>query len=224
MRFCRNIRNHVIYCCLVAACLANCAQAQRFIEEIQAFKKQDSASFPPPNAILFIGSSSFRLWSDVQNYFPGHAIINRGFGGATIPDLIRYASEIIYPYNPRQIVIYCGENDMAEQDSASASEVLSRLKQLFLVIRKRLPGTSIVFVSIKPSPSRYLLMGRIDSANGMIREFLTDLRLTSFVDVYHEMLNVQGRPNPDLFLEDRLRMNRKGYFIWQKALEPYLAK
>src|SRR6185295_814332 len=89
----------------------------RFYEEIQQFKKNDSAGFPPANAILFLGSSSFTKWTDVQSSFPGYPIINRGFGGSTLPDVIRYANDIIFPYHPRQVVIYCGENDFEETDS-----------------------------------------------------------------------------------------------------------
>src|ERR1700709_1983633 len=94
-----------------------------FWNEIQAFKKNDSAHFPPPNEILFVGSSSFNFWKDVQDYFPGYPIINRGFGGSSLPDVIRYADDIIYPYKPKQVVIYCGENDFAGTDSMSAQIV-----------------------------------------------------------------------------------------------------
>jgi lysophospholipase L1-like esterase len=111
--------------------LAVAANAQPFANEIAAFKKQDSISFPPSHAILFVGSSSFRKWTDVQDYFPGYKIINRGFGGSTLPDVIRYADEIIFPYQPKQIVIYCGENDVASADSITGSIVFQRFKILF---------------------------------------------------------------------------------------------
>src|SRR5882757_5846520 len=97
--------------------------AQPFIDDIKAFKKQDSISFPPKQAILFVGSSSFTKWKDVADYFPGYTIINRGFGGSSIPDVIRYANDIIFPYHPKQIVIYCGENDLAASDTVSAQMV-----------------------------------------------------------------------------------------------------
>ena len=99
---------------LIAA--ADCA-AQPFAEDIQAFKKQDAINPPPANAILFVGSSSFTKWKDVSSYFPGYTIINRGFGGSTIPDVIRYTNDIIIPYHPKQVVIYCGDNDLASSDN-----------------------------------------------------------------------------------------------------------
>ena len=113
-------------------------QQPAFWDDIQAFKKQDSVSFPPKNAILFIGSSSFTKWTDVQKYFPGYTIINRGFGGSSLPDLIRYANEIVFPYQPKQIVIYCGENDLARSDTVTAELVVKRFRQLFTIIRNKL--------------------------------------------------------------------------------------
>ena len=108
-----------------------------FWKDIQNFKKQDSIHFPPKNAILFIGSSSFTKWTDVQDYFPGYTIINRGFGGSTLLDQIRYANDIIFPYEPKQIVIYCGENDLASSDTVTAEMVVDRFKQLYKMIRKK---------------------------------------------------------------------------------------
>src|SRR5450432_4803139 len=111
-----------------------------FYNEIQQFKKQDSAGFPPRNAVLFVGSSSFQKWHDVQSYFPAETIINRGFGGSELTDVIRYTNDIIIPYHPRQIVIYAGENDLAYSDSIFPEIVLSRFKKLFNLIRSSMPG------------------------------------------------------------------------------------
>lgn len=148
-------------------------QAQApFANEIKNFKQQDSASFPSKNAILFVGSSSFRKWTDVQSYFPGYEIINRGFGGSTLPDVIRYEKDIIAPYHPKQVVIYCGDNDLASSDTVTANVVLKRFKELFLLIRSDLPKASIAFVSIKPSPSRIQLFSKMQQANALIKKFL----------------------------------------------------
>lgn len=200
------------------------AQDAPFHSEIQQFKKQDSLHFPPKHAILFLGSSSFRKWTDVQKYFPGYTLINRGFGGSTIPDAIYYADEIVFPYQPRQVVIYEGDNDLASSDKITADSVLNRFKQLFSLIRNKLPHTSIAFVSIKPSPSREKLMPEMQEANSLIKSFLKDQKNAAFIDVYHKMLNKDGTPNKSLFIEDELHMNAKGYAIWQKAIRPYLIK
>ena len=195
-----------------------------FWDEIQDFKKQDSLKRSPKNAILFVGSSSFRKWTDVQNYFPGYKIINRGFGGSSLPDVIRYVDDIIVPYHPKQVLIYGGDNDLAASDTVSATTVYIRFQQLFTLIRRRLPAASIVFVSIKPSPSRQRLMPKMDAANKMIKNFLAKKPNTGFVDVYHRMLKADGQPIDDIFIEDKLHMNAKGYAIWKKAIKPYLKK
>ena len=200
------------------------AQQRLFYDEIQAFKKEDSIKFPAQKEILFVGSSSFNYWKDVQNYFPTHPIINRGFGGSTLLDVIGYADDIIFPYKPKQIVIYCGENDLAYSDTVTAQMVLSRFKQLFRLIRKNLPGVPVAYVSIKPSPSRENLMNKMTEANKLIKNFLKTQKKSAFIDVYHKMLNKDGKPIKDIFGPDQLHMNKKGYAIWQKAIGPYLMK
>jgi len=211
---------------LVFLCAASVltASAQPFKEDIQNFKKQDSINPPPQHAILFVGSSSFTKWKDVQDYFPGYTIINRGFGGSSLPDVIRYANDIIIPYRPKQVVIYCGDNDLAASDTVTAEMVVSRFKNLFFLIRKKLPNESIAFVSIKPSPSRARLMAKGETANKAIKKFLASQKNTSFIDVYHLMLEENRKPMPSIFLQDSLHMNEKGYAIWKKAIEPHLKK
>ena len=206
------------------ACLQNYAHAQTppFYKEIQAFKSQDSARQPAANAILFIGSSSFTKWKDVQDYFPGHTIINRGFGGSSLPDVIRYADDIIFPYQPGQIVIYCGENDIAGKGNISPQIVFNRFKQLFQLIRNRLPQVHIAYVSMKPSPSRVKLWSEMVKANLMIKSFLNDEPATAYIDVYHKMFYKNAKVMDHIFLKDKLHMNAKGYAIWQKVIAPYL--
>jgi len=200
------------------------SMAQPFIEDIQEFKKQDQLHPPPANAILFVGSSSFTKWKDVGNYFPAYTIINRGFGGSTLPDVIRYTDDIIIPYHPKQVVIYCGDNDLASSDAITADSVFERFRVLFELIRSRLPNENIVYIAIKPSPSRARLREKVDQANLLIKTFLSLNRNTAFVDVYHKMLNADGSIMSNIFLEDSLHMNASGYAIWQKAITPYLSK
>ena len=198
--------------------------AQPFAGEIQEFKKQDQLHPPPSGAILFVGSSSFTKWTDVSNYFPGYTIINRGFGGSTLPDVTLYANDIIIPYHPKQVVIYCGDNDLAFSDAITADSVLERFRVLFELIRSKLPGENIVYVSIKPSPSRARLKEKVDQANLLIKTYLSVNQNTAFVDVYHKMFNPDGSIMSNIFLSDSLHMNAKGYAIWQKAITPYLSK
>jgi len=211
---------------LLLICIAISVQsfAQPFADEIQAFKNQDKLNPPPAHSILFVGSSSFRKWTDVSNYFPGYTIINRGFGGSSFPDVIRYTNDIIIPYHPKQVVIYCGDNDLAFSDAITADSVFERFRILFELIRTGLPGGNIVYVSIKPSPSRARLKEKMEKANLLIQTYLSIQSNAAFADVYHKMLNPDGSIMTDIFLEDNLHMNAKGYAIWQKVILPYLSK
>lgn len=214
----------LLVCVMVAAATA---QAQPYADEIKAFKKQDSISQPQRNSILFVGSSSFRMWKDVSNYFPGYTIINRGFGGSTLLDVIRYEKDIIFPYKPRQIVIYCGENDIAGDSSVTGKTVYKRFKKLFHDIRKQFPHVMITYISIKPSPSRWHLRDKMTDGNRRIQKFLARRRPSPpphFISVWEAMLGADGKPMPDIFIKDNLHMNVRGYAIWQKLIMPYLLK
>jgi len=198
--------------------------AQPFANDIAAFKKQDSIVPPPKNAILFVGSSSFTKWKDVQNYFPNHTIINRGFGGSILLDVIRYEKDIIFPYQPKQIVIYCGENDVASSDTITPDMVAGRVKQLITDIQKAFPKVNIAFISLKPAPSRWKMKDRMMASNALIKKYLKKKKHTVFINVWDAMLDAEGKPIADIFIEDKLHMNAKGYAIWQQLIEPHLMK
>lgn len=209
---------------LCISLLACNATAQPFANEIAQFKKMDSVAMPPANAILFTGSSSFRMWNSLQADFPNYTIINRAFGGSTLPDVIYYANEVIFKYHPKQIFIYCGDNDFAADEKLSGKDVFQRFKILYKLIHKKLPGASVVYVAIKPSPSRQQLMPKMAETNSLIKKYLAQQKNTGFVDVYTAMLNADGSPRKELFQKDMLHMNSEGYKIWQKLIEPYLLK
>ncbi len=193
-----------------------------FADEINAFKKLDSAAFPAKKQILFAGSSSFRKWTNVQADFPDHKIINRGFGGSTIPDVIHYADDILFPYHPKQIIIYCGENDIASSDTITAEIMLKRYQQLYFLIRSKMKKVEIDFVSIKPSPSRAKFRATVERSNQLIKDFIAQQKRSKFINVFDSMLNEDGTIKQEIFLQDNLHMNEKGYAIWQKIMEPYL--
>ncbi|MFV0606565.1 MAG: GDSL-type esterase/lipase family protein [Niabella sp.] len=200
------------------------AQSLPFWNDIQQFKKQDSISFPASGQILFIGSSSFTFWKDVNDYFPGYHILNRGFGGSQLTDLIRYRYEVIYPYQPRQIVMYCGENDFAANDTITPATVTNRFITLFQLIRAKYPTVPFAYVSMKPSPSRKHLMEKFETTNKQIEVFLKTQKSAIFIDVFNKMLQANGQPMDDIFVGDNLHMNAQGYTIWQKVIKPYLRK
>jgi Lysophospholipase L1 and related esterases len=195
-----------------------------FWPEITNFKKQDASKMPEQHAILFVGSSSFTKWTDVSDYFPGYTIINHGFGGSTLVDVIRYAYDVILPYHPKQVVIYCGENDLAYSDTVSPIEVLKRVQTLFAMIRINLPSATIDFVSIKPSPVRASIQQRVIEANRLIKAYIQTQKNAAFIDVYHAMLDSKGNMREEIYLSDRLHMKPEGYAIWKRIIQPYLLK
>jgi len=211
---------------LVFSCVNLFAQNTKppFWSDIQQFRKLDSVQPPPSNAILFVGSSSFTRWTDVQNYFPGYTIVNRGFGGSTLADVLRYEEDVIFKYNPKQILIYCGENDFAASDTVTAATVFDRVKNLFSEIRAVYPEVPVAYISMKPSPSRWNLKEKFMSANNLIENYLKKQKNTQFINVWKPMLASNGKPKKELFVEDNLHMNAEGYAIWQKLIEPVLVK
>jgi lysophospholipase L1-like esterase len=209
---------------ILAGCKDTVIAQVPYQNDIQAFKKADSISSPPNHAIVFVGSSSFTKWTDVADYFPGYTIINRGFGGSTLPDVIRFAPETILKYHPKQVLVYCGDNDLASSDTVTPLMVLSRFKTLFNIIRKNEPQANIAYVSIKPSPSRAHLMPKMEKTNAMIKAFLAKQKNSAFINIYDAMLGAGHKPRSDIFIEDNLHMNAKGYAIWQEIIKPYLLK
>jgi lysophospholipase L1-like esterase len=199
--------------------------SQPFKAEINAFMKSDSINMPAQGSILFVGSSSFTKWKDVQTYFPGFPIINRGFGGSSLPDVIYYAEQTILKYKPKQIYIYCGENDLAGSNDVTADTVLKRFKQLFSIIRKNLSkNTEVVFVSIKPSVSRWKLQVKFVETNEKIKKYIESKSHASFLNVHTAMLKSDGEVMTDIFISDNLHMNPKGYAIWQGIIAPTLKR
>ena len=196
-----------------------------FQNEIDVFIKKDSIAMPAANSILFVGSSSFNYWKDISNYFPGYPIINRGFGGSSLTDIIYFNQETILKYKPKQIYIYCGENDIAASDTITPAIVFERFKTLYTIIRTHLGNkVPVMYVSIKPSVARWSMEEKFFAANSLIRNFINKQKHTQFLDVHSAMLDSNGMVYKDIFIADKLHMNAKGYAIWQKIIAPTLVK
>ncbi len=197
-------------------------RADLWQKEIAAFAEADKKEFPKKTQILFTGSSSIRLWQTLQSDFPEYSVLNRGFGGSQIEDVNHYAAEIVLPYKPKLIVFYAGDNDI--NDGKTPEQVLGDFKQFAAIIHEKLPKTRIIFISLKPSPSRWNLREKSEQANTLVKAETEKDKQLQFVDVWQPMLNEQGEPKPEIFIEDKLHMNAAGYKIWQTALAPYLKK
>jgi lysophospholipase L1-like esterase len=216
----------VSFCFLLVANIFAHAQNNSiapFQDEINAFAKADSVEKPITNSILFVGSSSFNYWKDIKAYFPGYPIINRGFGGSSLTDVIYFSKAIILKYHPKQIYIYCGENDFAANDTITPQIVFNRFKTLYKIIRTNLgEKIPVMYVSIKPSVARWNLEPRFVAANQLIQDYLATQKNAHLLDVHHAMLDENGQVFKDIFIADNLHMNAKGYRIWQKIIAPTL--
>ena len=192
--------------------------AAAFAPEIARFEAEDRTNPPAPGGILFVGSSSIRFWTDLASDFPGEPVFNRGFGGSTFPDLIWYAPRIVLPYRPRMIVLYEGDNDVAA--GRTPRQIVADYETFVDMVRRVLPATRVVFVSIKPSPSRWQLADRMRDANTLVRRAIARDTLATYVDVFTPMLGADGRPRADLYRPDSLHMTAAGYAIWRARLAP----
>ena len=193
------------------------AQENQFTNEIKAFRKQDSIQKPNDGMLLFIGSSSFRLWKDVKSDFNNSNILNRAFGGATLLDLIYFQNDVVLKYKPKKIFIYCGENDIASSEKVTPKMVFKRYKTFYKTLRKQFPETPIIFVSLKPAISRWQMKDRMMATNKLISQFMKNKMNATFVNIWDDMLE-NGEPRKDIYIQDNLHMNAKGYAIWVEKM------
>ncbi len=198
------------------------AKFAKWEKEIAAFEAADQKQPPPKGGIVFVGSSSIRLW-DVKKSFPGLPVINRGFGGSQIEDSTHFVDRIVVPYAPTAVVFYAGDNDIAS--GKSAETVVADFKAFAKKIEERLPNTVLFFISIKPSPSRWKHIETQRAANKLISDYCEEnCCLATFVDVVKPMLGADGQPLDELFVKDRLHMTAEGYAVWNATLRPHLEK
>lgn len=196
---------------------------ERFAGDIAAFEAADRESPPPHGAIVCVGSSSMRFWHDaIARDLAPLTIVARGFGGSNMNDALFFADRIILPYRPRAIVLYEGDNDVA--DGISPETIHATFGKLVARVHSALPLCRIYVLSIKPSASRWEVWPQMQRANALLRADCADDSLLTYVDVAGGMLDENGQPKPDIFLGDKLHMNRAGYRIWRDILEPVLVE
>jgi lysophospholipase L1-like esterase len=191
----------------------------RWEETLNAFAAADRERPRAPGGVLFIGSSSIRLWNDLEQNFSG-PVINRGFGGSRMSDCTRYLKRLVIPYRPRLVLVYAGENDLA--GGKSPQDVLQSFTSFVEDIRKELPATRIAYISIKPSPARRALMAEIRETNRLILRYITDGPNLDFIDVFTPMLDADELPRAELFRADALHLNSAGYALWKQVIAPHV--
>ncbi len=194
-------------------------KASPWEKAIQAFEARDQKTPPPKGAILFAGSSSIVGWN-LPKYFPDLKAVNRGFGGSAIADSVEHADRILIPLEPRIVVFYAGDNDVAS--GKAPEKVCDDYKAFVKKVHDALPETKIIFITIKPSIARWKLWDKMQAANKLIAEFVKSDKRLGYVDVGPPMLGEDGKPKAELFVKDGLHLSAEGYKLWTSLVLPQL--
>jgi lysophospholipase L1-like esterase len=197
-------------------------KVDRFEEEIKAYETADQAQMPPKGGVVFVGSSSIRMWATLAQDFAPLPVLNRGFGGCTTPEMLHYSDRIVYKYEPSVVVYYCGDNDLATDTPPQV--VFQNFKKYIGETEKRLPNATLVFISAKPSPQRWHLWKNYQQFNGMVAQFAQNRPNLRFVDVSASLLGADGQPDSTLFTEDKLHLSASGYAKWTAVLKPVVTE
>ncbi len=191
---------------------------------IKKFEQEDRGKGIPQDAVLFVGSSSIRFWRKLKQDMAPIPVIQRGFGGSQLNDLIHYADRVILPYHPKAIVLFIGTNDITGRtNDKTPDQVLSDFKILTGIIRQALPETPIYFISMTPTTARWQVWSKLHEANQRIAAFAQTQNELYFLNTTEQFLSKNGTPRRDLLWWDGLHLNRKGYEIWANLLRERLA-
>lgn len=192
----------------------------RWESEIAAFEQSAVTNPPPTNALLFTGSSTIRLWHTLATDFPGHRVINRGFGGSQIVDATHFADRIIFPHAPRALFLRAGGNDIAA--GKSPEEVFADFKAFAATVHAKLPATDIYYISLCPSVARWQQADRERRLNTLVQEFSRTRPHLKYIETYSMTLGPDGQPRPELFVSDQLHFSAEGYKLLADIIRPHL--
>jgi len=211
---------------LAASMLACAAETKlssvdpRWRDSFAAFDAADRRKAVPPGGVIFVGSSSIRLWDGLEQQFGDTVLLKRGFGGSQLSDCAAYLDRLVVAYEPRLVVLYAGDNDIAA--GRTPQEVLQSYLRFIEGVHRTLPRTRIAYISVKPSPARVALLPQIRETNALIRRrAATDERL-DYIDVFTPMLSAQLQPRPELFRSDGLHLDEDGYALWRSIIATHL--
>ena len=200
-----------------------CAESEhnfaKWEKEIAAFEQMDKTNPPPKGGVVFIGSSTVRLWKSLPQDFPGHNVINRGFGGSEIMDATHFADRVVFPYEPRAVFLRAGGNDI--HGGKPAQEVFENYKKFVATVRAGLPKAEIVFISQSPAISRWSEAEENKTLNQLVEEYVKGKPGLKYIETYDIVFGADGRPRPELFIEDQLHFNAAGYKLLAERVRPF---
>ncbi len=195
-------------------------RAKEYKDQLDAYYREDVKKFPEKGQILFVGSSSFKMWKNLPSYFPKHKVLARGFGGSRMSDVLFHIQRLVIDYRPSQIVLYCGENDIS--NGVSPQDLADDIKAFVRIVELQLPGVPILILSIKPSPMLFKLIKKQQEANRLVYEYTQRKNFVKYIDITMLMTDDNGIPKGSLYLDDQLHLKVEAYLLWAKAIEPHL--
>ena len=202
--------------------VAQAADFEKWEKEIAAYEQTDRTGPPPKGGLLFIGSSTIRLWKTLAQDFPQHRVINRGFGGSQIADSTHFAERIIFPYAPRMILLRAGGNDI--HAGKSPELVFSDFRAFVAKVHEKLPDTEIAYIALSPSTARWEEKGKGEALNRMVLEYTRQMPRLKYIDTDGISLGPDGKPRPELFVADKLHFSPEGYKLLAASVRPHLPK
>ena len=198
------------------------AATNQWEADIQRFEALDRTNPPPQRPIVFVGSSSIRFWRTITNDLAPYPVLNRGFGGSEVSDSVQFAERIVIKYNPKLVVMYAGGNDIHR--GKTPEKVFDDFKAFVQKVTAALPETHVAYISIAPNPARWAEVDRVKATNELISKYAKEHPGVEFIDVFSHMLGADGTPRPEIFVEDRLHLNARGYALWTSIIKPRIAE
>jgi lysophospholipase L1-like esterase len=192
----------------------------RWEKQIAAMEAADRKNPPPKGGVLFVGSSTIRLWKTLAEDFPEHKVINRGFGGSEIVDATHFADRLIFPHEPRQIFLRSGGNDI--HAGRLPREVAADFAEFVRVVHARLPQTEILYIAFNPAPARWGETDKLRELNRLVRAMALNMPRVGFVDAFDITLGPDGNARPELFVKDQLHLSPEGYKRLTARVRPFL--
>lgn len=194
-------------------------EIDRFESTIESFRRFDARNTLAQDPILFVGSSSMVFW-ETANSFPGYPIINRGFGGASLPEVIHYYDDVIKKHNPSMILVYC---DIDVERGRSPEVAVNAFKELANRIEQDFPQTPVLFLSMKPTLIDDILGKDVRKnkllTNQLLMQYAKSKETLSYVDITSPMINANGSLKDDIFIGDGMHLNPLGYELWDPIIK-----
>lgn len=227
-----DIMKQLLFIPLVSICLffiISCAPLAKYKNSVQGweadikkFEQLDSITKYPEDAILFMGSSSIRLWNTLEKDMKPYNTIQRGFGGAKLSDVAWYTPRIVYPHKCKAVVIFVANDITGSDEDKSPREVASLFQYIVKTIRRELPHVPVFYIQVTPTESRWNVWPQIQEGNTLVKQKCEKMHDVHFIETARYFLNEDGKPNPSLFLDDKLHLNAEGYRTWTKVIKENL--